>query len=323
MSVLDYVPVTEHGTVNEAIRGAVMSARAAEEAGYSRIWYTEHHGQARVAASSPSVLIAEVASRTNRIRVGAGGVMLPNHPPFIVAEQFGTLEAFHPGRIDLGVGRAPGGDARTLRFLRRNSTAPDRFREDVSELRDLLAGDPMVGDFRATPGFGARTPIHILGSSVRGAQLAADFGMPLVFAAHFSPDSLEQATNLYHSRFQSSAQQAVPRVIVTANVLAAADAEAAATQYRQMLRTEARKLLDRPNMHWGDDDVDVYLDSADGKKAAAIFRFAAVGTGPEVIGQLEEIARASRADELMLVHQGPTLEDRINSLRLAIRPGSV
>ncbi|MGN7799657.1 MsnO8 family LLM class oxidoreductase [Leifsonia sp. 22587] len=322
MSVLDYVPVPEDRSPAEALRDAISFARAAEEAGYLRIWYTEHHGQSRVAASSPPVLIAEVASRTDHIRVGAGGVMLPNHPPFIVAEQFGTLEAFHPGRIDLGVGRAPGGDAQTLRLLRRSSTAPDRFHEDVGELRDLLSGSPLVGDFRAIPGFGSLVPIHVLGSSIHGAQRAAELGTPLVFAAHFAPHALDQAASLYRARFQPSQQQAKPYLTVTANVLAAADSATGAAHHRQMLRTETRKLFDRANTRLTDSQVDAYLNSPDGRTAAEIFHITAIGTGPEVRRQLAELAERTHADELMLVHQGPTLADRIASLRLTAQNAS-
>lgn len=318
-STLDYAPVTVGRSAADALRDAVIFAQAAEAAGYLRVWYTEHHGQPRVAASAPPVLIGQVAAATSAIRVGAGGVMLPNHAPLVVAEQFGTLEAFHPGRIDLGVGRAPAGNP----WLRRASSGAGQFLLDVRDLCDLLSETDMPAGIRATPGHGSRVPVHLLGSSDNGARAAAELGLPLVFAAHFSPDALESAITLYRDRFTPSGQPGrpdAPHLIVTVNVLAAEDPETAEAHHRQMLRFEARKLLDRPDARLPDAEIDAFIDSPRGRSAARMFRVTATGPRDAVRTQLADLAAASAADELMLIHQAPTLQDRLASLRLTSVP---
>ena len=319
LSTLDYVPVAAGQSIPEALRDAVDVARAAEAAGYLRVWYTEHHGQPSVGASAPPVLIGAVAARTTTIRVGSGGVMLPNHVPLVVAEQFGSLEAFHPGRIDLGIGRAPGGDPATLRLLRRGPAAAAQFRLDVRELRELrelLSASPASHGVRATPGFASAVPMHLLGSSVSSAQLAAELGLPYVYAAHFSPDALEEAVTVYRDRFKPSEQAAIPHLMISVNVLAALDLDTASDHQRAMLRTEARKVLDRAGARVAEHEIDAFLDSPAGIAAARAFRIAAVGSGEEVRRQISEIARSFGADELLLVHQGPDLKARLRSLRL-------
>ena len=316
LSTLDYVPVAAGQSIPEALRDAVDFARAAEAAGYLRVWYTEHHGQPSVGASAPPVLIGAVAARTTTIRVGSGGVMLPNHAPLVVAEQFGSLEAFHPGRIDLGIGRAPGGDPATLQLLRRGPAAAAQFLPDVRELRELLSASSASHGVRATPGFASAVPMHLLGSSVSSAQLAAELGLPYVYAAHFSPDALEEAVAVYRDRFKPSEQAAIPHLMISVNVLAALDLDTAYDHQRAMLRTEARKLLDRAGARLAEHEIDAFLDSPAGIAAARAFRIAAVGSGEDVRRQLSEIARSFGADELLLVHQGPDLKARLRSLRL-------
>ncbi len=204
LSILDLATVSEHQTVRESLEATVVLAKRAEQAGFHRVWYAEHHNMESIASSATSVLIAHVAAHTERIRLGAGGIMLPNHSPLIIAEQFGTLAELHVGRIDLGLGRAPGSDQLTQRALRRDPMAAENFPHDVIELQGYLSGPSRVPGVEATPGKGTRVPMYILGSSLFGASLAAALGLPFAFASHFAPDALEQAIPLY--------REAVPTV---------------------------------------------------------------------------------------------------------------
>ena len=226
LSVLDVAPIVAGGTPGESLRNSLDLARQAERLGYTRYWVAEHHNLSGIASAATAVVIAHLAQSTTRIRVGAGGVMLPNHAPLVIAEQFGTLEALHPGRIDLGLGRAPGTDRVTLRALRGGPSA-DTFPQDVLELQALL-GDPQPGQaVFAIPGVGSHVPLWILGSSLYGAQLAAALGLPYAFASHFAPDALLPALAIYRERFQPSAQLQRPYAMVAVNVIAADDDEAA------------------------------------------------------------------------------------------------
>ncbi len=221
LSVLDLVPVREGSSPGEALADAAMLAQAAEAAGYKRFWVAEHHGMDGVAGGATSVVLASIGAATSTIRIGAGGIMLPNHSPFVIAEQFGTLDALYPGRIDLGLGRAPGADQRIGQALRKDlGRASEYFPQDVVELRALFTGEPDVG-LRATPGFGARPEMWILGSSLFGAQLAAALGLPYAFASHFAPDYLDQALEIYRRQFRPSAELAQPHVMAAMNVIAA------------------------------------------------------------------------------------------------------
>ena len=221
LSILDLAPVRPGQTVADSLAASVTLAQLAEQLGYRRVWYAEHHNNSAIASSAPAVLIAHVAAFTNDIRLGAGGVMLPNHAPLTIAEQFGTLEALHPGRIDLGLGRAPGTDQAAMRALRRYAASADRFYEDILELQGYFGGEPVVPDVEATPGKGAQVPLYILGSSTFGARLAALLGLPYAFASHFAPQALEEAVAIYRREFRPSAQLAEPYVIAGVNVIAA------------------------------------------------------------------------------------------------------
>jgi luciferase family oxidoreductase group 1 len=190
LSILDLATVSEHQTVGDSLRATVDLAHAAEEAGYHRVWYAEHHNMASIASSATSVLIAHVAAHTERIRLGSGGIMLPNHSPLVIAEQFGTLAELHVGRIDLGLGRAPGSDQPTQRALRRDPMAAENFPHDVIELQGYLSGASRIPGVEATPGKGTGVPLYILGSSLFGASLAGALGLPFAFASHFAPDAL-------------------------------------------------------------------------------------------------------------------------------------
>ena len=221
LSVLDLVPVREGGSVAEAMAAAPLLAKAAEDAGYARYWVAEHHGMAGIAGGATSVVLAHVGNATRRIRLGAGGIMLPNHNPFVIAEQFGALDAMFPGRIDLGLGRAPGADQRVAQMLHKDiAQASQYFPQDVVELAALFAGDSRL-PLQATPGKGAAVEMWVLGSSLFGAQLAAQLGLPYAFASHFAPDQLDAALKVYRERFQPSERLAQPHVMVGMSVLCA------------------------------------------------------------------------------------------------------
>ena len=221
LSVLDLVPVREGGSIADALRDSAAAAQAAEAAGYQRFWVAEHHGMAGIAGGATSVVLGHIGHATRTIRIGAGGVMLPNHNPFVIAEQFGTLDALFPGRIDLGLGRAPGADGRIAQALRKDlHRASEFFPQDVVELRALFTGDlelPVI----ATPGLGAPVQMWILGSSLFGASLAAQLGLPYAFASHFAPDHLDAALTLYRERFRPSALLDKPHAMAAMTVIAA------------------------------------------------------------------------------------------------------
>src|SRR3954449_13544514 len=210
LSILDLAAVGREETIAGSFAGSVELAQAAERSGYRRIWYAEHHNISSIASSATAVLIAHIAANTETIRLGAGGVMLPNHSPLVIAEQFGTLETLHPGRIDLGLGRAPGTDQRTWRAMRRDPAASDRFPQDVLELQALLGPVQPGQTIRAVPGADTKIPLWILGSSTFGAQLAAHLGLPYAFASHFAPEALLPALRTYRENFRPSEQLARP-----------------------------------------------------------------------------------------------------------------
>lgn len=301
LSLLDLVPVVEGGTVAQALANAADLARHAESLGYRRYWCAEHHGMAGIASAATAVVIGHVAAATRTIRVGAGGIMLPNHSPLQIAEQFGTLEALFPGRIDLGLGRAPGSDQRVARALRRTlETDPNAFPQDVMELQSLLADDGQTG-IRATPGAGANVPIWILGSSLFGAQLAAALGLPYAFASHFAPDALDQALAIYRRDFRPSAQLDRPYVMAGFNVFAADsedDAELIASSQQQAfvaLRTGNPRQLPPP--------VAGYRASLGAQGAAIldhVLQCSAVGTRETVARSLAAFIERTQADELMI-----------------------
>ncbi len=227
-SVLDLSPIVAGGSAAQALRNTLDLARHVEELGYRRFWLAEHHNMAGIASAATVVVIGHVAAGTQRIRVGSGGIMLPNHAPLVVAEQFGTLATLFPDRIDLGLGRAPGTDPLTARALRRDlATSAEQFPQDVMELQSYFEPAMPGQSIRAIPGEGTRVPLWILGSSLFGAQLAAALGLPFAFASHFAPDALMPALQIYRSRFKPSRQLAQPHVMVAANIVAAdTDAEA-------------------------------------------------------------------------------------------------
>jgi luciferase family oxidoreductase group 1 len=300
-SILDLSPITLGATPAEALRNSLDLARHAENWGYRRYWVAEHHNMLGIASAATSVVIAHIAGGTSRIRVGAGGIMLPNHAPIVIAEQFGTLESLFPGRIDLGLGRAPGTDRRTLRALRRDYESADSFPQDVLELQALLG--PVQPDqvVQAVPGAGLDVPIWILGSSLFGAQLAAMLGLPYAFASHFAPDALMPALEIYRARFEPSRQLDRPYAMVGANVVAAdTDAEAmrlftSTQQTRVHMLRGTRGQLPPPI-----DDIDSYWTPAEKAQAARMLTYAYAGSAETVRRGLERLIADTKADEVMV-----------------------
>jgi len=245
-SVLDLSPITEGSDASQSFRNTLALAQHAERWGYNRYWLAEHHGMPGIASAATAVLIGHVAGGTRTIRVGAGGIMLPNHSPLVIAEQFGTLEALYPGRIDLGLGRAPGSDQATAQALRRNLMSDaDEFPRDVVELMDLLSDQPRQR-IRAVPGTGAKVPVWILGSSLFGAQLAAMLGLPYAFASHFAPAQMMQAIALYRDTFKPSVHLAKPYVMLGFNVFAADSDEEAQIRATSMQQAFVNLRSGRP-----------------------------------------------------------------------------
>lgn len=319
LSILDLAPIGPGETAAQSYTNSVSLAQAAERHGYTRVWYAEHHNMPTIGSSATSVLIAHVAANTSTIRLGSGGVMLPNHSPLTIAEQFGTLETLHPGRIDVGLGRAPGGDRAIFNALRRDPGASEQFPQDVMELQAYLAGASIVNGVSATPTPDSPPPLYILGSSLFGAQLAAALGLPYAFASHFAPDALHDAVALYRRDFKPSAQLEHPYVIAAANVFAADNPEAAATQFASARRRRVRGMIARnqAGVDYSDQQIDEFLSTPAGANIANMMRVTAVGTSADVAGFLDEFALSAQADELILAHGALAVDDRLRSVELA------
>ncbi|MBE4718438.1 LLM class flavin-dependent oxidoreductase [Pseudarthrobacter sp. AB1] len=315
LSILDLATIGKGQTAAESFAGSVAMAQRAEELGYRRIWYAEHHNMSAIASSATSVLIAHVAAHTKTIRLGAGGIMLPNHSPLTIAEQFGTLETLHPGRIDLGLGRAPGSDQNTMRALRRDPMSADTFPQDVLELQGYLTGPTRIQGVEATPGKGTNVPLYILGSSLFGARLAAQLGLPYAFASHFAPNALQDAVALYRSEFKPSAQLDAPHVIAGVNVIAADTAVEAQTAFRATLRARV-SLFFGGGREFSDDEADMILDSPQGQHVSQMMTYSAIGTADVVLDYLDGFAKHADADELIVAHQNTGTEARIRSVEL-------
>ena len=314
-SILDLAMIGRGDTPRDALDGSVAIARAAEDAGYQRIWYAEHHNMASIASSATSVLIAHVAALTRTIRLGSGGIMLPNHSPLTIAEQFGTLATLHPGRIELGVGRAPGSDQVTARALRRDPRAADTFPEDVLELQGYLSGHSRVAGVEAIPGRGTNVPIYVLGSSLYGAQLAAALGLPYAFASHFAPDALREAVRIYRREFQPSEQLDRPHVIAAVNVIAA-DTEAAAQEQLLAVRRRRAAFFLTRNTDCSDEEADQLLESPQAHHVNQMMHYTAVGTPPMVKEYLDQFTVIADADELIIAPSSPTTEAKLRTLEL-------
>jgi luciferase family oxidoreductase group 1 len=318
LSILDLAFIAEGETPREALAATVTLAQRAEALGYRRVWYAEHHNFQTIASSATAVLIAHVAAHTRTIRLGAGGIMLPNHAPLVIAEQFGTLASLHPDRIDLGLGRAPGTDPATSRALRVPIDAAEDFPRDVLELQAFLGDASPIPGVEAIPGRGTHVPLYMLGSSLFGARLAARLGLPYGFASHFAPNALEEAVAIYRREFRPSAQLAAPHVIAALNVLAADTTAEAEAQRAIVLRARAKYRLGR-GRGWTDDEAQVVLDSPAGEVIKAMMTYTAVGTRDEVREYMLRFAEHASADELMLVHPAPTAAARLRSLELTMQ----
>ncbi|WP_020174197.1 LLM class flavin-dependent oxidoreductase [Methyloferula stellata] len=302
ISILDLVRVRQGSTPRDALDHARDLAAFAEGLGYRRFWVAEHHNMPGIASAATSVVIAHIAAGTSTIRVGSGGIMLPNHAPLIIAEQFGTLASLFPDRIDLGLGRAPGTDQLTLRALRRDPASADRFPNDVLELQSLLAPVQPGQMIQAVPGAGTEVPLWILGSSTFGAQLAAEFGLPYAFASHFAPDALDAALDIYRARFKPSKQLEKPYAMVGVNIIAAdSDAEArhlATTQ--QMSFTDLHRGvrgLSKPPI----DDIDTYWTAREKAQAQHMLACSIIGGPDKLRAGMERFLEQTAADELMIV----------------------
>lgn len=318
LSILDLASIAPGRTARDSFDNSVALARVAERSGYRRVWYAEHHNMRSIASSATSVLIGHVAAHTGTIRLGAGGIMLPNHSPLVIAEQFGTLETLYPGRIDLGLGRAPGSDQKTMFALRRDPASADSFPKDVLELQGYLTGDSRVPGVQAVPRAEGVVPLYILGSSLFGAQLAAQLGLPYAFASHFAPDALHQAVAVYRDNFRPSEQLAEPYVMAGVNVFAAADHDAAAEQKAVAYRARARAMIRRgaAGAEFTDEEIDAFLASPNGSQLSAMTRYTAVGTPAEVRDYLADFAGSIGADELIVAHHATEIDDRLRSVEL-------
>ena len=303
LSILDLSPINEGSDAAHSFRNTLELAQYGERWGYHRFWLAEHHGMPGIASAATAVLIGHVAGGTSSIRVGAGGIMLPNHSPLVIAEQFGTLESLYPGRIDLGLGRAPGSDQLTARALRRNVASADTFPQDVAELMDYFTATRRHA-VRAVPGAGLQVPVWILGSSLFGAQLAAQLGLPYAFASHFAPDQLMRAIALYRSTFKPSRYLDKPYVMLGYNVFAAdtdAEAQFLASSMQQAfvsLRSGHPKQLQPP--------VEGYLETLTQPQRDVldeILSCAAIGSPETVKREMEAFVEQTGADELIITTQ--------------------
>lgn len=326
LSLLDLASVVEGGTPAESFRNSLELAQLAERLGYNRYWLAEHHNMAGIASSATSVVIGYIAGATKRIRVGSGGIMLPNHAPLVIAEQFGTLESMYPGRIDLGLGRAPGSDQTTARALRRDlATHGQEFPELLSELRAFF--HPPADEFRpvrATPGEGLDVPIWLLGSSGFSAQLAGQLGLPFSFASHFAPEYLMPAIHLYRSHFRPSEALSAPYIMVGVNIIAAdtdAEAERLATsqqqQFLSLVRGRPGKLkppVDNMDELWQPHERDALLSK---------FNFGVAGDQSKVEARLQKILQDTMADEIIVTSQIYDHGARMRSLEIIAEAGKL
>ncbi|OFT72882.1 alkane 1-monooxygenase [Corynebacterium sp. HMSC05C01] len=317
LSLIDFCTRYPDESVGEAMKRSVTFAQKAEGLGYDRIWYAEHHNMSSIVSSSPAVLISHIGAKTERIRLGSGGVMLPNHSPYVIAEQFGMLEELYPGRIDLGLGRAPGTDQQTLgRALRRDPAAAERFPEDVLELQAWLSNESPLPGVTAMPGFNTNVPLIILGSSMFGASLAAKLGLPYAFASHFAPQHLEQATTYYKENYQPSERYPEPYCIAAVNVTAADSEQEAEEQTRIVHRNRVRAFMGRRGTALSDDQLDAVVNSFQGRQITDMLRYTAKGTGEQVAEYLEAFQKLANADELMISLQSGSHDATLRNMEI-------
>jgi luciferase family oxidoreductase group 1 len=322
LSILELVRVTEETDARGALDNARDLAAHAESWGFNRIWVAEHHNMAGIASAATSIVLAHIAAGTKTIRVGAGGIMLPNHSPYVIAEQFGTLARLFPDRIDLGLGRAPGTDQMTLRALRRAPEAADQFPQDVMELQAFLAPAGPNQRIQAVPAAGTEVPLWILGSSNFGAMLAAELGLPYAFASHFAPELLLPALQIYRTRFKPSEQLAKPHAMVGVNVIAAeTDAKArrlATTQQMSFANIfRGARGLSQPPI----DDIEAYWSPMEKAQAGQMLARSIIGSADTVRSGLQALVDETGADELMVVSDVYDHGERLNSFEMIAKVG--
>jgi luciferase family oxidoreductase group 1 len=324
ISILDLVRVREGSDLRAALDNSRDLAAHAERWGYTRFWVAEHHNMPGIASAATSLVIAHIAAGSSRIRVGAGGIMLPNHSPLVIAEQFGTLATLFPGRIDLGLGRAPGTDQLTLRALRRSPMSAETFPQDVLELQALLGPVEEGQRIQAVPGGGTEVPLWILGSSLFGAQLAAELGLPYAFASHFAPAALLPALRTYRDRFKPSAQLSAPHAMIGVNIIAA-ETEA---QARRLATTQQMSVADlfrgarglsKPPI----DSIDSYWTAAERAQAAGFLSRSIIGSPDTVRAGIRALVEETGADELMIVSDIFDHDERLRSYELIAEAASV
>ena len=317
LSILELGRVRQGSDRRAALDDARTLAQHAARWGYRRIWVAEHHNFPSVTTAATSLVVAHIAAGTSTIRVGAGGIMLPNHAPYVIAEQFGTLETLFPGRIDLGLGRAPGTDQLTVRALRRDPLSAERFPQDVLELQAFLAPAVPGQRIEAIPGSGTEVPLWILGSSLTGAQLAADLGLPFGFASHFAPQALDAALRIYRTRFQPSRQQATPYALVGVNIIAAeTDQEA-----RHLATSQKMAFVDivrgtRQPTQPPIDDIDSYWTPAEKVQASTRLACSVIGGPDTVRSGIAALKDRTDADELMIVSDMFDFAKRLRSFEI-------
>ncbi|MGP6172678.1 LLM class flavin-dependent oxidoreductase [Corynebacterium sp. A21] len=315
LSLIDFCTIYPGENAAQSFARSVTLAQRAEQLGYSRIWYSEHHNMKTIASSVPSVLIAHVGAQTEKIRLGAGGVMLPNHSPYAIAEQYGMLAEMYPDRIDLGLGRAPGTDMNTLRALRRDPSSSENFPQDVVELNGYLSGKSRILGVNAIPGANTNVPLYILGSSSFGAALAAELGLPYSFASHFAPQHLQEAVTLYRENFKPSEVLSEPYVIAAVNVTASDSQEDAERQVEGVHRERVRSMAGR-GRHLSEEQLDTIINSHSGQQILSMLHYHAVGTRDDIRARLEQFAEVARADELMISLQGTTHDETLRSMEI-------
>ncbi|MCJ8140116.1 LLM class flavin-dependent oxidoreductase [Falsirhodobacter halotolerans] len=317
LSILELGRVHQGSDRRAALDDARALAQHAERLGFQRIWVAEHHNSPAVTTAATSVVVAHIAAGTTTIRVGAGGIMLPNHAPYVIAEQFGTLETLHPGRIDLGLGRAPGTDQMTLRALRRDPGSAENFPQDVQELQAFLAPKGDAQRIEAVPGSGTNVPLWILGSSLFGARLAAALGLPYAFGSQFSPQALHQALDVYRANFRPSEQLQRPYAMIGVNVIAAeTDAEARMLATSQQM-TFADMFRGMPSLLKPPvDDIETYWTPQEKAQTQQMLSCSVVGSAETIRDGLHQLVDVTKADELMIVADIFDFSRRVRSLEI-------
>ncbi|MBZ8178410.1 MsnO8 family LLM class oxidoreductase [Corynebacterium sp. 3HC-13] len=315
LSLLDFCTVYRQESIADSLARSVLLAQTAESLGFRRIWYAEHHNMPTIASSHPALLISHIAARTQSIRLGAGGVMLSNHAPLLIAEQFGFLAEAYPDRIDLGVGRAPGTDPETMRALRRAPDAAEKFPEDVQELQRFLSLEGKNDPVRAIPGTGTDVPIFILGSSLFGASLAAALGLPYAFASHFAPDHLDAALAYYRNNYQPSSRYPEPYAIAALNVIGSDSAEAAEAEFQRVVEQRVRRQMNRSGaQQLSDKELTLVVNSPAGYQARRMLRYTVMGTPTDIAQGLQDFQHRTGAAELMISLQASSPEQMMKSL---------